>query len=483
MLTFIGVLLILIGITKFVWDKLSSNRAAENQVIKDHNDSLSPEELRFRGKDEKRSISPFIIKFKVMYFMIIGVMVIMLNGVFFWANAGTAYAVQYPWGSDKMVKTQGLKVKMWGRTIPLSYEISVKDIILKSVKVDGEWTKEELPVNGDGIYNREAHKWEFSDAIKADIAIAVVVGVNTDDEEIFLNMADRNRSESKLIHGRVLPNIDAALKNTCKLMDAQDYISGQASDFDRYFRDQLEYGMYLVEEYYDEEMVDADEIIGDTSVIRHIKPTRKSSKAKKYKIKRDKQGNIMRDNHSNTLTQYGIKIYQAQVTNIDWEASFDKRLDKQKDEVAKTQLEKQEAERQFYTAKKEIAKGEAQKASERAKLKKEQIKLTIAAETKAKVAEQNVIVEKRQLEVEKYKAQSVRVAADAQAYENQRLVSAGLTPMQREEWKFKTAVGVAAELKNLKLPATYIGGGASSGSSGLLEQLIGANLAKGMLPQ
>ena len=75
-------------------------------------------------------------------------------------------------------------------------------------------------------------------------------------------MADRNKSEGKLIFGRVLPNIDAAIKNTCKLMDAQDYISGQASDFDRYFRDQLENGMYQVEQYYEDENI--NEIVEDS---------------------------------------------------------------------------------------------------------------------------------------------------------------------------------------------------------------------------
>ncbi|WP_235835807.1 hypothetical protein [Cognatitamlana onchidii] len=129
-------------------------------------------------------------------------------------------------------------------------------------------------------------------------------------------MADRNRSESKLIFGRVLPNIDAAIKNTCKLMDAQDYISGQASDFDRYFRDQLENGMYQVELYYESE--NNSEIVGDTTTVRQIK-IGKSSKQKKFRIKRDANGEIIRDN-SNTLKQYGLKIYQAQVTGIDWEA-------------------------------------------------------------------------------------------------------------------------------------------------------------------
>lgn len=38
----------------------------------------------------------------------------------------------------------------------------------------------------------------------------------------------------------------------------------------------------------------------------------------------------------------------------------------QKEEVAQTQLEKQQAEREFYRAQKEKAKGEAEKAKERA---------------------------------------------------------------------------------------------------------------------
>ena len=155
-----------------------------------------------------------------------------ITGMFFYADAGTAYAVQFVSGGDKMITTQGIKLKWWGRIIPLSYETSIKDIIVQP--------GEDLPKSSQGIYNRKAQKWEFSDAIKAEISTSVIVGVNINDEEVFLNMADRNRSEAKLIFGRVLPNIDAAIKNTCKLMDAQDYISGQASDFDRYFRDQLE---------------------------------------------------------------------------------------------------------------------------------------------------------------------------------------------------------------------------------------------------
>jgi len=471
MLTLVGVLVILTAITGFVWNQIKK--------VQDAND-IKNQEYNELQKDKYyhktiRNMIPFPIGMKPMFVLLIGIGILALNGVFFWANSGTAYAVQYPWGGDKMVKTQGLKTKLWGRTIPLSFEISIQDVITES---DEDGRKAKLPESADGIYNRHASLWEFSDAIKAEIGTAVVVGVNTDDEEVFLDMADRNRSESKLIYGRVLPNIDAALKNTCKLMDAQEYISGKASDFDRYFRDQLENGMYLVEEYYEADR--NAEIIGDTTTIRKIQPQR-SSKQKRFRIKRDRQGNILRDNKSNTLKQYGITIFQAQVTSIDWEQSFDKRLDLQKNEVAQTQLEKQQAERQYYTAKKEIAKGEAEKAKERASLEKEQIKLTIAAETEAKVAEQNVIAEKKKLEVAKLKAQSKKVAADAQYYENAKLVSAGLTPQEKAELELAKATAVAKEFAKMSAPGVVIMGGNSKGGNNLTNSLIQAEMAKQLL--
>lgn len=444
MLTTIGILLIIVGIVILILKSFLTT----NQFLKS------------------------ITRARSIQMVILGAVMSVITGMFFYADAGTAYAVQYLSGGDKMITTQGIKLKYWGRVIPLSYETSIKDIIVDDVN--------ELPKNAQGIYNRKAQKWEFSDAIKAEISTSVIVGVNINDEEVFLNMADRNKSEGKLIFGRVLPNIDAAIKNTCKLMDAQDYISGQASDFDRYFRDQLENGMYQVEQYYEEEEQSANEIVGDTTTVRQIK-VGKSGKQKKFRIKKDANGTIIRDN-SNTLKQYGLKIYQAQVTGIDWETSFDERLDLQKNEVAQTQLEKQQAEREYYRAKKEVAKGESEKAKERARLEKVQIQQTIAAETEAKVAEFNLIKEKKQFEVEQYKAKSKKVAADAQYYENAKLVSAGLTPQEKAEWEYKTAVGVAQQLKDLRLPTTYIESGKNGSTNGnLLESLIGAELAKKMI--
>lgn len=399
---------------------------------------------------------------------------ILLRGMFFYADAGTAYAVQYITGNDKMVVNQGIKLKWYGRTIPLSYEMSIKDVF---PTYDDEGKLEKLAENQLGIYNRPVKNWEFADAIKAQIGVSVVAGVSIDDEEQFLKMADRNRSEAKLVHGRIIPNIDAALKNTCKLMDAQDYISGKASDFDRYFRDQLENGMYQIEEYTVED--DIPEIIGDTATARRININKNVSKQTKYRIKRDHLGEPIRDKNSNTLNQYGIKIYQANVTGIDWEKSFDNRLDLQKNEVAQIQLEKQQAEKEFYRAQKEKSKGEAEKAKERARLEKEQIQLTIAAETRAKVAIQDEIAERKITEVNFLKAKSQKILADAQAYENAKLVSAGLTPQEKAEYRLKEVDVISKNFAKMETPSIIMSGGDKSNDA--TSSLIQAAFAKQLL--
>ena len=399
--------------------------------------------------------------------VVLGLVLSIVTGAFFYAEPGTAYAVQYPWGGQKAVFRQGINTKMWGRLIPIQFELPIKYVIPNG---EGDLGEQSEYANVD-----KAKFWAFSDAVKARIATSVVIGIKTDDESQFLSVADRNKTEQNMIRSRIIPNIDQSIKNTCKLMDAQDYISGQASDFDRYFKDQLENGMYVLEEYAENER---QEIIGDSATIRTI--VNKETKKKRFRIQ-IRNGEPVREK-GNSLRAYGLSVIQAVVTEIDWEETFDNRLQLQKEEVAQTQLEKQQAEREFYRAQKEKARGEADKATERARLEKEQIQKTIAAETEAKVAEFNLVKEKKQFEVEKYKAQSKKVAADAEAYQNAKLVHAGLTPQERAEWEFKTAVGVARELKSLKLPEIFFeGGGSNKSKDNLLQSLIGADLAKRMM--
>ncbi len=440
MLTFLGILIIIIGTLTLILNPLIKNKKLIEWFTK------------------KRSIQ----------FIALGIIVSIFTGAFFYAEPGTAYAVQYPWGGQKAIFNQGIHTKMWGRLIPIQFEMPIKYVIPNKEGELGDQSKY--------AYIDVARQWEFNDAVKGRIATSIVISINISDENQFLSVADRNKTEKNLIRSRIIPNIDQSIKNTCKLMAAQDYISGQAADFDRYFQDQLENGMYVLEEYITNQ---SPEIIGDTSVIRTI--VNKQSRQKKFRIKY-KNGEPIRVK-GNSLKSYGLTVVQAVVNEIDWEPAFDKRLMLQKEEVAQTQLEKQQAEREFYRAQKEKAKGEAEKAAERARLEKKQIQQTIAAETQAKVAEFNLVEEKKLYEVAIFKAKTRKTLADAQAYENTKLVSAGLTPQERAEWNYKTAVGVASELKELSLPTTYIESGNGNNKGNLLQSLIGAELAKKMIVQ
>ena len=123
-----------------------------------------------------------------------------------------------------------------------------------------------------------------------------------------------------------------------------------------------------------------------------------------------------------------------------------------------------------------IAEGERDKSGERVAQEKEQVKQLIAIETKLKQERTNKELAAIALETEKLKAQQKKVAADASAYENAKLVSAGLTPQERAEWDYKTSVGVAAEIAKIKFPTTMITSDEKGGTP--LESLIGAAMAK-----
>ena len=363
MLTFLGALVLIIGILSIVLKPIFKNNKMAEWFTR------------------KRSLQ----------FIIVGIILSIFTGIFFYAEPGTAYAVQYPWGGQKAVFRQGIHTKMWGRLIPIQFEMPIKYVIPNQEGELGDQSKY--------AYADPARHWEFNDAVKGKIATSVVISINTGDSKQFLSVADRNKTEKNLIRSRIVPNIDQSIKNTCKLMAAQDYISGQAADFDRYFQDQLENGMYVLEEYVEYETPD---IIGDSTVIRTV--VNKETRQKRFRIKY-KNGEPVRV-QGNSLKSYGLTVVQAVVNEIDWEPTFDKRLQLQKEEVAQTQLEKQQAEREFYRAQKEKAKGEAEKAAERARLEKEQIQQTITAETQAKVAEFNLVEEKKLYEVAIFKAKN-----------------------------------------------------------------------------
>jgi hypothetical protein len=80
-------------------------------------------------------------------------------------------------------------------------------------------------------------------------------------------------------------------------------------------------------------------------------------------------------------------------------------------------------------------------------------------------------------------AKAQKVKADAESYQNAKLVSAGLTPQEKAIIQKETAIGVAAELAKLNLPEVYVAGSSGKGGNGILTDLLGAEFAKTMIPK
>ena len=139
------------------------------------------------------------------------------------------------------------------------------------------------------------------------------------------------------------------------------------------------------------------------------------------------------------------------------------------------------AQQETETAKAEqlkiLAKGENLKAQERVDKEKEQISQVIDFETQKAIEQQKLETAKIALETAQIEAKRIKELADAKAYENAKLVQAGLTPQERAKIDKEKAIGVAEQLKELKMPTYMIVGGNNNGKDlNILESLIGIKL-------
>ena len=464
MITFLGILVMLFAIAMLI---IYPTLRKEN-VVTTKTDRLGNEKRVITA----RAAHPLLLIFKRKVSLLIllgGFLIALLPSLFWVAEPGVLYAVQYPWGDDDLVSNQGIHMKVpFTKFIPIQMEIPVKDVLPDSEAIE----------QNEFAYILQAKEREFNDAVKGHVANSIVITVDYANEETFLNVAKQNRSQENLVFSRIVPFRDAVLKNTAKLMSAQEFISGGSSEFDRAYKDQLQNGMYVLEE------VNADSP-GDTIGVNRVRLVGASDDTQKkvFKIKY-RNGEPLRNEGS--LSDYGLTVRQAVVDKVDWEEKFDTRLDNLKKIVAETQTQKITAEKEMYRKQAVIEKGEADKAEEQAKLEKEQITKTIDAETTVKTEKLALEAEKIKFEKAKVEKQTRVTLADAKKYELDR--ADGLS--EREKYVIDQNVvradKVSKNLSGTTFPSVMINnaGGTGTGQTAqtpFIYDLLGAELAKSMM--
>ena len=382
----------------------------------------------------------------------ISLIIISLPYLFFWAKPGYQYFVVYPTGQKSAILSEGIKFRGFAQIIPWQKFVDVKVVDNKKNDVIG--AMEPIPIR-------------FIDQVTANIEVSTRFQLPSNEAD-FIELAVEFRSLENLVHTTLIPTVREVVSNSGYMFAAQDYISGSASDFRVAIDDQLKYGTYSVEktEY------------RDTLVTAIEQEDRKITEVQtRYDVKRrlDENGQVIRISHD--INENNIIVAQVIVDDVLLEETFKKRLEAQRDESAKRQLEQQKIKTAKDAQARIVAEGERDKAAERVEQEKEQVKALIAIETRLKQEETNKKLAQLQLETERLKSQAEKVKADAESYKNAKLVSAGLTPQERAQIDKEKAIGVAAELAKIQFPQTMIVSDDSKGGTPL-EALIGAAMTK-----
>lgn len=293
----------------------------------------------------------------------------------------------------------------------------------------------------------------FNDATTAKVSGIVQYILPTAEKEM-LDIHNAHRTPEALVKRRLAPYTQECLQSSAQLMSSEMHYSGGRAQMVQDYLDQLKNGAFLLK-------------INTVNIYDSLEKSYK--KAYEVIIKTDKDGHPSRKFSS--IKEYAVMVSDAQITLVDYESTVDKKLKKQIEAAADASVSKQKlmtAQQEALTAK---ALGEKKLVETEYAQKVSQTTQMVAAQTKVELAEKYKQEQKMAAEAAIYAAQKVKTDADAEAYKNQRLVSAGLSPWDKADFDMKTKIGVAAEIGKITWPTTYINGGSGNNSSSL-DQII-----------
>ena len=404
----------------------------------------------------------FFNRKKATVFLIVGILLALNTQFLFYARPGHQYFIVAPTGAKYAIFTSGVKMVM-----PLSRIQEWQKFVDIKVITEGESSEGVEGIIRNGIPIR------FIDQVTAHVVVSTRMQLPTD-EQSFVKLAEEFRHPLNLVNNTLVPTVREQVINTGYMFAAQDYISGSAADFRMTLDEQLKDGGYSVEKkvYYD--TIQGEMGIDGQRSINQINTTYEVTK------RENSSGVPVRNEHD--ITKNNIIVSQVIVDQVILNDVFKQRLEAQRDESAKRQLEQQKIKTAKDAQARIVAEGERDKAAERVAQEKAQVGVLITIETDKKKEETNKELAKIQLETAKLHAQALRVTKDAEAYANQRLVSAGLTPQEKAKIYMDTQIGVAKALagpNGINMPTMYMGGSGGAKSSGdPLAQLLTMMMAQ-----
>ncbi len=279
----------------------------------------------------------------------------------------------------------------------------------------------------------------FKDAATAQISGQIKYRLPLKKDQI-LQIHQDFRSYAAVQSDLIRQVVAAALKQSATLFGAEEVYSTRRSDFIALVNDQIRDGLYATT-YTETYVKDED---GNQSLKRNIM------------VKTDAEGRAVLSENS-AFKRYNIEVIQLVINDVVFDDKTNELIAERKKADQQKVVARANAERAKQDAITAEAEGRANVAKAEADADVEKKKATVAAEQETEVAHQ------RELQAEQNKLATIANGqADAEAAALK--VKAGLSPLERATIDKETAIGVAHELAQVRLPQLMVlGGGGSAG--------------------
>ena len=295
----------------------------------------------------------------------------------------------------------------------------------------------------------------FNDRGKGYIVGSFRVVLPTDEQNMMEIQRDFG-SEEALINNLVRPTLYKVVTACGPLMSSLESVSETRTDLTAYITDQLNNGVYKTK-------------TSKVEAINEITGEKELRTQAELIADENAPGGYARQEKS-PFSQYGITAGIVSIIDIKYDAATQQQIDAQKAAnlsviTAKTQA--LEAQQKAITIEEQ---GKARAAEAKWAQEQEKAVAVTKAEQEREVA--RLAAEKAEFEKKKIIAQG-----QAEAEANRLKVIAGLTPQERAEWDYKTAVGIAEALAQSQVswvPSIMLTGGNTSSNSAM--DAVGLNM-------
>ena len=294
----------------------------------------------------------------------------------------------------------------------------------------------------------------FNDASDGVVYGSLRVKLPTDVQHLQRIQTDYNGMD-RLMNDLVKQTVVKVIYASGPLMSAFESYAEKKNDLIYYVTDQLMNGVYKTTV---NQVETVDPLTGETKITKIAALIPDSNAPGGYKR-----------SEVSPFSYYGIEIGQVAISKIAYSKTVQDQISKQQENNMSIQTKKSEA----LAAQQDAIKAEAEGKAKATKAKWAQEEQKATAVTKAEQER-----EVARLAAEKANFDKARIIAEgqAEAEANRLKVAAGLTPQERAEWDYKTAVGIAQALADSKVqwvPQVMMGG--NNGSTSAMDA-VGMNM-------